>query len=106
MKEKIYGTIDIESLAISLGARTVSAEATVRCWGIHSVEPEILFDQNGTGYPGWDGIEVDKMQVDSWSFYDEDGNETELSADEQETAEKQILLAAEDNEDGIVWCTE
>lgn len=106
MKEKIWGTIDIENLDVSLGARTVSAEATVRCRGIHSVEPEILFDQNGTGYPGWDGIEVDKMQVDSWSFYDEDGNETELSADEQETAEKQILLAAEDNEDEIVWCTE
>lgn len=100
---EIHGRADVESIQIQLKDREIQASFSADCKGQYTHEDAEMFDSNGTGYPGWDGIEIESVSVDGWLFFDNDGNEISLTDEEKDTAKRQMVESVMDDDSAVVW---
>ena len=100
---RIQGRVDVENIQIQLKDREIQAAFSAVCKGNYTHDNSEPYDNNGTGYPGWDGVDLDHVSVNEWVFFDEDGNEIELSDSEKKVAEKQMIVSVRGDESPIVW---
>lgn len=99
----IKGKVEIEDMTIWLGGRDIQASFCATCKGSYTKEDAEMYDSNGTGYPGWEGVNLESVSVDEWIFFDNDGNEIELTEKEKDIAEKQMIEAVNDDESSVEW---
>lgn len=100
---EIYGKTDVENIQIQLNNREIQAAFSAVCKGNYTHDNAEPYDSNGTGYPGWDGVDLESVSVDTWLFFDNDGNEIELTESEKKTAEKQMVESVKSDESSVVW---
>lgn len=99
----IHGKADVDGIQIQLKDKEIQASFSATCKGQYTHEDAEMFDSNGTGYPGWDGVEIESVSVDEWLFFDNDGNEIDLTDEEKNTAEKQMVESVMDDDSAVVW---
>lgn len=100
---RVHGRADVESIQIQLKDREIQASFSADCKGQYTHEDTEMYDSNGTGYPGWDGIEIESVSVDGWLFFDNDGNEISLTDEEKNTAERQMIESVMYDDSAVVW---
>lgn len=99
----IYGKVDIENIPIMVGGKEIQASFSATCKGIYSHEDAVMYDWNGTGYPGCDEVELDSVSVDDWLFFDDDGNEIDLNDNDMKIAEEQMAESVWSDDSLIKW---
>lgn len=100
---EIHGKVDVECIQIQLQKREIQASFSASCKGRYIHEDAEPYDSNGTGYPGWNEVDLESVAVDEWEFFDNDGNEVELTDSEMRIAEKQIIESVKNEDSEITW---
>lgn len=100
---EIHGKVDVECINIQLQKREIQASFSASCKGRYIHEDAESYDSNGTGYPGWNEVDLESVAVDEWVFFDNDGNEVELTDSERCMAEKQIIESVKNEDSEITW---
>lgn len=100
---RVHGRVDVENIQIKLENREIQAAFSASCMGNYTHDNAEPYNSDGTGYPGWDGVDLESVSVNEWYFFDDDGNEIELTENEEKTAEQQMVESVRGDESPIVW---